>query len=305
MALREAGLNQVVIGATGLTLEARQDESLLVRDIVVTRSTGGQVLAVVGQRTVGIWRTTGIGGNHLATPVGGAGKARGDGRTLLGMLYDMELWRGIPIPAGYTFSLSGVAGAQAVQAITYDRYDPGDIVRDRPNGPEASELDYLSYGRQAASVQAAGDSRYTVARSGQAFPTFPWIGSAPANADTTIYGVLGSTFAPTANTGTAGSATEYLRFTDQRRVLGDRNRHGYVFWESPGNQTANQIGNGTSKIGNFSDVDGRLPMLWEPPLMYQGGEELIVELESQAVGAGQAMTVDATEIALIMRVVRR
>ena len=305
MALQETGLNQVVIGATPLTLEARQDESLLVRDIVVARSTGGQVSAVVGQRTVGIWRTTGVGGNHLAAPIGGSSGGRPGGMSLLGMLYQKEMWRGIPIPAGYTLTLAGAAGAQATQIVTYDRYDPGDINRQQPNGPESAELDYLSYGRLSVNAQTAGDYDYTVARSGSAFVQFPWSGSAPANTDTTIYGVLGSTYAPSGNTGSIATGTEYLRFTDQRRVLGDRQRHGYAFVAPLVASSPALVGNGPSHIGNYSDADRRMPLMFSPPLMFAGGEELNVQLEVASIGAGKAMSVDATEIALIMRTVRR
>lgn len=225
--------------------------------------------------------------------------------SLLGMLWEKELWRGIPIPAGYTLSLAGVAGAQAVQIVTYDRYEPGDIRRDQPNGPESAELDYLSYGRLAAAAQAAGDYSYSVARSGAAFVQFPWVGSAPANTDTTIYGVLGSTYAPSGNTGSVATGTEYLRFTDERRVLGDRQRHGYAFVAPLVASSPAIVGGGPSHIGNYSDVDRRSPMMFDPPLTFSGGEELNVELEVAALGAGKSMSVDATEIALIMRTMRR
>lgn len=305
MALREADMNAVQVGASPLKLEAQQDESLLVRDILASGLTAVRLVATVGQRTVGAWRVSGSLGNHLRFPQGeGAGETVA-GMTLLGYLHEKELWRGIPVPAGYTMTLAGASAAGQVVMVVYDRYDGGDMRADMPNGPEGGELDYISYGQMSGSQSLAGSFELTEPKSDDSFPPFPYGSPAPANHDTTIYGILGSTFAPSENDGTNASATNFLRFVDQRRILGDKDRKGYLLYQALANLTNDAVGIGSSLIHNMSDTDEGLPLLFREPLMFSGGEELQIFQQLASKGTGAAIQPADSEIALIMRSVRR
>lgn len=298
-------MNAVQIGAQSLKLEAQQDESLLVRDVLCTDLTATRLVATVGQRTVGAWRSSGPLGNHLRFPEGeGAGETVA-GMTLLGYLFEKELWRGIPVPAGYTLTLAGAGASGDVVMAVYDRYDGGDIRADQPNGPEGGELDYLSYGQMSAAKKLAGSYELTEPESDDSFPPFPYGAPAPANHDTTIYGILASTFAPSENDGTNDAATQYLRFVDQRRILGDKNRSGYLLFEALGNQTVDAVGKGSSLIHNMSSTDEGLPLLFREPLMFSGGEELQIFQQLHSAGTGASINQADSEVCLIMRSVRR
>ena len=298
-------MNAMVMGATSLSLEAQQDESLLIRDIRVQGSTAVRAVASVGQRTVGAWRTAGALGNHLQFPLGGPTPGTMMAQTLLSWLYMKELWRGIPVPAGYTFSLRGLAGASCVAQVIYDRHDAQDFGADLPNGPEGGELDYLSYGQPAAAITTASSVELTKPTGDNSFPPFPYGSPAPANHDSTIYGVLASTFIPAASDATNAHSTSFLRLVDQRRILGDKVRQGYLLWRILSDAKADAVGDGQSQIHNFSDADRGLPFMLMEPRTYAGGEELQVFMQTQSKGSGAAIATTDLEVALIMRSVRR
>ena len=298
-------MNAVSIGSGAFILDAQQDESLLVKGIRCANILGTRLTASVGQRTVGAWRIGGLLGNHLMFPLGSATPGVMDRQPLLDYLFSRELWRGIPVPAGYRFSLAGTLQASSVIQVVYDRFDAGDQAADQPNGPEGGELDYISYGQVSASQSLAGSYELTEAESNDSFPPFPYGSPAPANHDTMIYGILGSTFAPSANDNTNDAATAYLRIVDQRRILGDKNRQGYLLYRALGNLAANAIGDGYSEIHNLSSADYGPPFLFEEPLAFSGGEELQIFQQTQSKGTGAALIPAALEIGLIMRSVRR
>lgn len=305
MALREADMNANKIGASPLVLTAQQDESLLVKGIYCHGLSATRLVATVGQRTVGAWRVAGALGNHLPFREGANKAAFAGGMTLLEDLYMRELWRGIPVPAGYDFTLKGASDAPDVVQVIYDRFDGGDIRPDQPNGPEGGELDYISYGQISASKKLAGSYELTEAKSDDSFPPFPFGSPAPANHDTTIYGILASTFAPAANDATNDASTLYLRIVDQRRILGDKDRAGYLLYQALGSQSADKVGDGESKIHNLSTADIGNPFFFSEPLMYTGGEELQVFHQLQSAGTGATCDPADLEVGLIMRSVRR
>lgn len=304
MALKQTNMNEVSTGATDLSLQAVEGESLLVKEILVSGSASAHAVVTVGQRTVADFRVSGALGNHLAYPSGQTTGDRGRGESLTAMLFRLGLWRGIPVPAGYTLTIDNVAQSGAVQQVIYDRYDEGDITRTQPNGPESSELDYIIYGNAGSTISTATTTEIDTAVNGSEFDSFPFGASCPANTSVTLFGILGSTFAPSENDGINDIATQYLKLTRQRTVLGDKDRNGYLLWQALGSQSADAVGAGQSLIGNYSDTDIRMPLLFEPPLTFEGGEELLVELTTTIANSGANITVTDAEFGFIARQVR-
>ena len=304
MALRQSDMNEVVLGTGDLSLQALEGESLLVKDVLTAGGSAAHMQITVGQRTVFDARITGALGNHTAFPPGFTNTQRGEGLSLFRKLYEMGIWRGIPVPSGYTLTLTGVAQANAVQMVVYARYDEGDIQANAPNGPEGGELDYLIYGTSSASITTATDTELSTVVNGSEFDAFPFGANVPANTDITLYGILASTFAPSQHDGTDDIGTSYLKLTRQRTVLGDKNRAGYLLYERPVTESADQVGAGQSAIGNYNDVDSRLPFFWPEPLVFNGGEELLVELSTVIAGSGETITVTECEVAFIARQAR-
>lgn len=297
-------MNELVLGTGDLSLTADEGESLLVKEILCSSAASAHATVTVGQRTVANFRVSGALGNHLAFPPGGGNPDRGTGISLTRMLFEAGLWRGIPIPSGYTLTLDGIAQSGAVQCVIYDRYDEGDITRTQANGPESNELDYIIYGDSGATISTAGDHHLDNPVNGSEFDAFPFGVANPANTTTTFFGVLASPFAPSENDGTDDIGTRYLKLTRQRTVLGDKDRNGFLLFQALGNQSVDQVGDGQSVIGNYNDVDNRPPLLFTPPLVFEGGEELLVELNTNIANSGANMLVTDQEVGFIARQVR-
>jgi len=80
--------------------------------------------------------------------------------------------------------------------IEYERWEPGDIKSDAPNGSKSKEFFYINYGNCGAAIKAAGDHLYTVSANPAEFPDFPFGRVVPAKYSVDILGILGSPFAP-------------------------------------------------------------------------------------------------------------
>jgi hypothetical protein len=304
MAIRERNQIEWALGTTALTLQADADESILVRGIYSAGSSGTHLTITVGQRTVGYWRVAGALGNHTPWPVGFSSTGPVTGSTLFDMLYADQIHRGYPIGSGQTMNWSGPNAAGSVNAVLYDIYDRADITPDMPNGSDSKELDYIAYGNTGATISTATTSTYDTLVNPAEFDSFPYGADVPGSTLITWYGVLGSTFAPSQNDGTDDMATTYLKFTRNQTVMFDKDTTGVPFWQALGTQSADQIGAGSSVVGNFSSTDQRLPWVFPEPYVFNPGEELTAAVTTQIDGSGQDYLIADQELGLIFRGVR-
>lgn len=174
MALRKRNQMETAYGTTALTLKADEDESILVRGMYSSGASTAHMQATVGQRTVADFRVAGALGNHLCFPVGATTAGPSIEGNLLDLLCAAGIHRGFPIPSGHTMAWTGPNAAGSVNAVLYDVFDPGDIRRDAPNGPESSELDYVVYGDTGATIATAATSLYDNLVSTAEFDSFPF-----------------------------------------------------------------------------------------------------------------------------------
>lgn len=304
MALRSRNNVQWALGTTALSLQADADESIMVTGIHSSGSTGTHLTVTVGQRTVGYFRVAGALGNHIPYPPGFSTVGPVSGVNLFTEMMNLGWHRGFPIGSGQTMNWAGPNAAGSVNSVSYDLYDRDDIRPDMPNGSESSELDYLIYGNTGATISTATDSTYDTAVNPAEFDAFPYGTDVPGRTSITCYGVLGSTFAPSENDGTDDIATTYLKFIRNQTVLFDKQTTGLLFWQALGAQSADQIGAGSSQIGNFSSTDQRYYLTFDNPLEFQAGEELTVQVSTQIAGSAQNYLIADQELALIMRGVR-
>lgn len=304
MALRHQGQIEWALGTTALALQADADESLLVRGIYSSGSSGTHLTITTGQRTVGYFRVAGALGNHIPWPPGFSTVGPVTGENLFDRLYRQGVHRGFPIASGETMNWSGPNAAGSVNAVLYDIYDRDYIKSAMPNGSESKELDYISYGNTGATISTAATSTYDTLVNPAEFDAFPFGADVPGNTALTLFGVLGSTFAPSENDGTDDMATTYLKFTRNQRVLFDKDTTGLPFWQALGSQSADQIGAGSSIVGNFSSTDQRLPLEFVEPLVFQPGEELTIAVTTQIDGTGQDYLIADQEVGCILRAVR-
>ena len=298
-------MQKSVVGNTQFSLQAAADESLLVRDIFVSGPSGTHATINVDRGAVGYFRVSGALGNHIGFVLQNAANEFSPYYTVLGYLNTQGLFDGFPIQTGQTMTIDGVHQAASEVVVVYDRYDAGDIRQDMPNGPAANEFIYINYGNSGAAFSTGGDHELSTAVNPSEFPDFPFGKAVPGRTTVELHGVLASTFAPVQNDGTDAIYTQYLKFTRNREVLFDKDKNGLLMIDATTNvSTDDQVGEGQSTIGNYSDVDYKRPLMFDPPLIFEAGEELTVDLNTAITNSGQSMATADQEIGLILKVIR-
>ena len=313
MALKEPFMVKQVIGNQDLTLEAKTGESLLIKDIQIYNPADDYIKVTIEKTLVGYFRVGGVLGNHLPFLAGTikdsnvAPRAGYPGRkTLLSYLFDKGIFKGFPVAEGQTFKITGAAGANAVQLVIYEVYEAGDQTPDKPNGSESKEYFYINYGRLTEDVTKSGTSPYSISVTPAEFPQFPFGVDVPAKHEISIHGVLASDYAPASNDGTNYAITKYLKFVKERTTLFDEDKNGLLLY-SPFKNNPNSfdlVGAGLSRIGNYSTVDFKEPLIFPSPLVFTPGEELNIFLDAEVGGSGVKLTQAQTEIGLIITVKR-
>jgi hypothetical protein len=227
-------------------------------------------------------------------------------QTLLAYLRQQGLFVGFPIAEGQKMTFAGVKQANAIQMLTYEIYDPGDIAKDQENGSEAKSYLFLNYGNSGAVINKTGDSLINTPANPAEFPSFPYGKDVPALTEVDILGVLASDFAPLENDGTNYCLTNYLKLIRGQTTLFDEDLNGLLLASllSTAEGSMDAVAEGNSVIGNYSDVDGREPFIFPQPLTFRGGEELNIFLTTTKAGTGQNISTLEQEVALIERVRR-
>ena len=224
------------------------------------------------------------------------------GETILGLLARLGLFAGYPVEEGQTMKFSGVAEADAVQLVIYQVGDAGDYLKSAPNGSEADEYLFLNYGRVATSLIVAGSTIYKVPKSPAEFPDFPYAKDVPAKMEIDLLGILASPVRAYDSV-TAISYSQYLKLIRERVTLFDDDKNGLLMLGTgSADIPTTVIGEGQSLLGNYSDVDRRLPFLLDPPITFSSGEELGVYITHAIVTNAASIAAAAAEIALIERV---
>jgi len=286
-------------GATKLELEADTGEAFMIKDILVKGASGNYTTVTIDKTTVGYFRTdTGNLGNHLHFGLEDSIK-----KTLLGFLMDKGIFKGYPVAEGQTFIVN--PGSSMAIGILYDIHEPGDISPDMENGSEAKEYMLINYGRKAASGNLAdGDNEYAYSKLPSEFPDFPFGKDVPAKTTINIFGILASDVGKTSASAANKQATQYIKLIKEREVLFDEDKRGLMLLATAPTSDATNVGKGQSIVGNYSDVDERLPLLFTEPLSFGAGEELTVVMNTSVAAGSANITVAEGEIAMIEKILR-
>lgn len=225
-------------------------------------------------------------------------------KTLLAYLGDLGIFQGYPIAEGETFTIELITGATAVKVVEYEIHDAGDMTPEMENGSRSESYLYVNYGDTGAVLQAVVDTLLNETNNPTEYPNFPFGGIVPSDKKMELFGVLASDLAPAANvTGTA-TYTDYLRFMKGREVLFDEDHNGLLYYapylDPPG--AVNMIGEGFSVGGNFTQCDIKQPHLFDPPIVFNEGEELSISWHIVVAGAGSPITEELQEIGLILKI---
>ncbi len=224
--------------------------------------------------------------------------------TLLYYLGRMGIFKGYPVAEGETFTIELCTGATAVKVVEYEIYDAADITNIMENGSKADTYLYINYGDTGAVLQATAETVLAETNNPTEYPDFPFGGIVPADNKIELLGILASDVAPAANvTGTA-TYTDYLKLMKGREVLFDEDHNGLLymarFLDPPG--AVNMIAEGFAVGGNFTQCDIKQPHMFQPSVVFEEGEALLVSWHVIYEGAGSPITEELQEVGMILRI---
>jgi len=273
--LLQSNMVKRITASGGGDLEAKTGESLRVKRIECIPSTNDTYLTItVDLTTVAYYRIKGKSGNHLSTILTAYLK-----RNIMEFLTNAGINVTIPIAEGQTLSVSRYAEAGNVMII-YDRYTAGDVKASDPNGSESNVYTFLQYAKVGTVPTASGDALINTALTPSMFPDFPCGKVVPARHTIDLLGVFGCPFVDAASAGN-NFATTFLKMIRDREVLFDQDRNGIPFDGQNAAADAivygsnfSLIGSGTEILLNTNAIANGDPLMFEPALKFEAGQEL-------------------------------
>jgi len=232
--------------------------------------------------------------------------------TVLGYLARLGLFKGFPIAEGQKMVImeDGSSTQQADVYVEYEKYEPGDITPEMPNGSEAKEYMFLNYGRPSSALAVDTTTEINTMISPAEFPKFPFEEGVPAKTDIEIQAILASPVSVAGNGSNYGIRTKYLKLQRGREVLFDEDRNGLLFWQTDYGQVANdlRVGGGMTVVGNKSDVDARDGFDRLRGRLFRSGEDLDIYITTGHIGSTEGtpktISVSRAEICLVERVIK-
>lgn len=225
-------------------------------------------------------------------------------KTLLGYLGNLGIFKGFPVAEGETFTIELCTDATAVKMVEYDIYDAGDITAEMENGSKSDTFMYVNYGDTGAVLQITADTVLGQTNNPTEYPNFPFGGLVPSGQKMELIGILASDISPALNTATPYTYTQYLKFMQGREILFDEDHNGLLYYNpdtTPGG-AVNLIGEGYAVGGNFTQCDIKQPHMFDPPVVFNEGEELSVAWHVVFDGVGIAISQQLQEVGLILRI---
>jgi len=288
-------------------LEANAGESFLIRGLYVAPEDDNDYLVLkVDRKTVGVYRIYGRSGNHLGVMNTGY-----INKNLMDFLQSKGVNASIPVAEGQSFSVSSV-GTSPVVIIVYDTYDVGDIRADMVNGTDSKEYLFVQYMDTLATVDASETVELDRSLSPAEFPDFPCGKSVPANTEISILGLVGC---PCGDGGgdSLKIGSSFVKLVKERETLFDEDRNGIPFFWKWTNISGyyladySLIGSCTpflvhdEGMGLTYNVTHGDPLMFEPVLKFQSGEELLVYMSFILAGT-RTLPVSTIDFAAIMNV---
>jgi len=303
--LLQANMVKRITASGGGDLEAKAGESLRVNRIEVIPSTNDTYLTILIDRvSVGYYRIKGKSGNHLGTNHGAYLKAN-----IMQFLTDMGINVTIPIAEGQVLTVKRYAEAGNVM-IVYDRHTAGDIKDTDPNGSASKLYTFIQYAKVGTAPTASGEAAIDTSLTPAEFPDFPCGKVVPALHTIKLLGIAGSPFVDGA-AGPVSFATSFLKLVRDREVLFDSDRNGIPFDGQAAAATAlayagnfSLIGPGTEVLVNTNIVTPGSPLMFEPALKFDAGQELNAYLTVVKTGAA-TWTANVDDQAFILEVRRQ
>jgi len=302
--LKQTNCVKHALNTAGLTLEADVGESFLVKCIYVGRCTTDAYLsAKIDNFSVAYWLVKGKSGNQLGTQ-----RQAYSGYNLMKRLVDKGLPFTLPIAEGQKLTLPALDGV-GTMVVVYDIYDAGDIRSDMPNGTAGKTFSFIQYMRESAVIAASGDLLLDTSITPAEFPDFPAGRAVPPRMTIKLHGIHGMPVAD-ASSGSNLFYSTYLKLIREREVLLDEDRNGIPFLgDSAATGAASYakvesiIGQGGELAGELNMYNSRDPYWFDPPLVFESGEELLVYITFVKVGT-HTMAANLAAVDLILEVTK-
>jgi len=299
--LRQANCVKSVAHAAAFSLQADAGESFLIKSVIFADAlTTAYPVFRVDRKTVGCYRGGAQGVQHL----GGLVDAYIP-MNLMDWLTGKGVNMSIPVAEGQTFTITRAADAGALVVI-YDIYDAGEVTPNMVNGTDSKEYNFVQYMTASEVLAASQDYLLSVSLSPKEFPDFPCGKVVPAKATIDILGIAGMPVC--VGDAVNSTSTTYLKLVKDREILFDEDRDGIPFEALAAVAAATTrkivhslIGDCVSIGASLSDPSYGVPLLFNPPLHFVSGEELLVYLTTIADDSTEIPVADV-RVALIMNV---
>ncbi len=300
--LLQANKVKRIVASGGGDLQAPAGKSFLVKALYCIASTNDTYLTIrVDRVTCGYYRVKGRAGNQISPILKGYLTPH-----IMNFLTEHGVNVSIPIAEGQTMNISRYAETGNV-IIVYDEYSAGDIRSDMPNGSACTEYVFMQYMSSSETPTASQDILIDTSLSPAEFPDFPAGKDVPAKNQITLIGLVGHPFT-TGDTGPNAWGTSFLKLIREREVLFDDDRNGIPFDGQDAAATADAYMNNFSLIGACCDVlldtavrAYGLPLLFDPALVFNAGEELNIYL-SGIMTTAAAWEETMVDLAVILHV---
>jgi len=285
-----------------LTLQADPGESFLIKQVYVYTNVGDEYhVWRVDRKTVAVYRVLGKTGNHLGHPV--TGKLH---KNLMEFLTAHNVNVSIPVAEGQQFAIT--KGNQYSHiVVVYDIYSAGDIRADMPNGSDSKEFTFVQYMDASTYPSASGDVELNTSLSPAEFPDFPCGKVVPARHSIDVLGLVGCPVGD-ATDPTNYIVSSYVKLVKDRETLFDEDRNGIPFRCSQPSDALVQYYETLSLIHACTTVQPGTdkwafgdPLLFDPPLHFASGEELLTYITFIEVGS-HTLTAAAIDLAAILKV---
>jgi hypothetical protein len=300
--LRQANCVKRITASGGGDLEAVTGKSYLIKAIYCNPSSNDTYLILrVDRKTVGVYRIGGRAGNHLSYWTEGNFK-----NNIMEFLTRQGVNVFIPIEEGQTFTVARYAETGEV-VIVYDIYDAGDQRADMVNGSNSKQYFFMQYMDSTDTLTASGSVTIDTSLSPAEFPDFPCGKVVPARHTIELLGIAGSPVGDKTS-GDNYFLSQYLKLVKDREVLFDEDRNGIPFFAKKPDEDEVMYRTTFSLIGDavmnsYSQSHELLadPLMFNPPLKFTAGEELIVSIYMALTGS-HTLTASIQSLAALLRV---
>lgn len=223
--------------------------------------------------------------------------------TILQYLMRKGIFMGYPVASGETFLISLITGATAIKIVEYDIYDEEDITDDMENGSKSNTVTYVSYGDFGADIIAQVDPVLEESNIPPEMPDFPFGKGVPSGKQMELHGILASDVSPAANVAATYTSTRFLKLMRGIEFLCDQELNGIPYYSPFADALGHQdmIAEGYAPGGNYTEIDRREPLMFDPPLEFDAGEVLTV-MWNTAIATGSAISQALHEVGFILKI---